>query len=93
MGKIVLKADNVISLGKANVTLLVEENCKTCNGTVYSFENDFEYFCTICGGFGRYEEQKTIVVYLPSLSKAKQKVTIHRVGHAGYAGGERGAFG
>ncbi|MBW3058500.1 MAG: hypothetical protein CXB60_05165 [Spiroplasma poulsonii] len=39
------------------------------------------------------KNKKIIVFYLPSLSKPKQKVTIHRVGHAGYAGGERGAFG
>lgn len=93
VGKVVLKAVNVISSGKANVTLLVEENCKICDGTGYYLENDFDYFCSTCSGFGRYEEQKIIVVYLPSLSKPKQKVTIHRVGHAGYAGGERGAFG
>ncbi|WHQ36463.1 DnaJ domain-containing protein [Spiroplasma sp. SV19] len=90
VGKVVLKAADVINVGKANVTLLVEENCKSCQGTGYYVENGFECFCTTCGGFGRYEESKTIVVYLPSLSKPKQKVTIHRVGHAGYAGGERG---
>ncbi|WP_070406836.1 MULTISPECIES: DnaJ domain-containing protein [unclassified Spiroplasma] len=90
VGKVILKAADVISLGKANVTLLVEENCKICDGVGFYLENGFECFCTACGGFGRHEEQKTIVVYLPSLSKPKQKVIVHRVGHAGYVGGERG---
>ncbi|WP_425379481.1 DnaJ domain-containing protein [Spiroplasma endosymbiont of Stenodema calcarata] len=90
IGKVVLKAQDVIRLGKANVTLFVEENCTICQGAGYYFENGSECFCATCGSFGRYQLQKTIVVYLPSLSKLKQKVVVHRVGHAGYFGGERG---
>lgn len=84
-----MKAVNVISSGKANVTLLVEENCKICDGTGYYLENDFDYFCSTCSGLVGMKNKNNCCL-LTKFIKAKAKVTIHRVGHAGYAGGERG---